>query len=86
MRTILGQCADAVEAKNWALATNLYARAEIIYQALPSEKSDAGTMIRFRDSMDNIKTAIETARNMELQENSAGGMAEGFFGRPGGME
>ena len=61
LNTALAECADAVVAEDWPTARKKYAVAEIIYQGLESELSDAGTTQRWRDSLDNIKSAIDLA-------------------------
>ena len=60
-QTTLGLLADAIAAETWGAARKLYAQAEVIAAGLPHDQSDGGTTERMRQSLKDLKTAIDEA-------------------------
>ena len=84
-QTLLAEVADAIAAQSWATAKSKYAQAEAVMAALELETGDADSRIRFRESLEKLKTAIDAAKAEAQQESGSGGLAVAFVGSPEGF-
>lgn len=62
-KLLLADAADAIAAGNWALATGKYAQAVAVNCALVVEVESAGERIQRKESLAELKTAIDAARS-----------------------
>lgn len=61
-RTVLGECADAIDSGNWATAYKKYAKAEAIHSGLEASSSSGATNIRRREALDGLRRALDAAQ------------------------
>lgn len=63
-RTVCAECADAIAASNFALAMQLYAKAEAINAAFERSVTDDAAQVIRRENLTGLRDAIDAAKNI----------------------
>lgn len=71
-QTACAECADAINAQDWALAKRKYALAEAIASAFDVEGRDGAAWSRRRESLAGLNAAIDAAQSATTRASGTG--------------